>query len=100
MSQEWLESSPVTIKQDKDKIIYEVEYKERDYKTTPGDVLVNIYKYIRDIADTHSSGKLSRYVQCHLLYVYSTCCKCSFAHGHVQYPTNLQLTSCSCFLPD
>ena len=49
MSQEWLESSPVTIKQDKDKIIYEVEYKERDYKTTPGDVLVNIYKYIRDI---------------------------------------------------
>ena len=67
VSQEWLESSPVTIKQDKDKIIYEVEYKERDYKTTPGDVLVNIYKYIRDIADTHSSGKLSRYVQCHLL---------------------------------
>ena len=60
VSQEWLESSPVTIKQDKDKIIYEVEYKERDYKTTPGDVLVNIYKYIRDIADTHSSGKLSR----------------------------------------
>ena len=61
MSQEWLESSPVTIKQDKDKIIYEVEYKERDYKTTPGDILVNIYKYIRDIADTHSSGKLSSF---------------------------------------
>ena len=37
---------------------YEVEYKDREYKTTPGDVLVNIYKYIRDIADTHSSGRV------------------------------------------
>jgi len=55
VSEDWLQSSPVTIKQENDKIIYEVEYKERDYKTTPGDVLVNIYKYIRDIADTHSS---------------------------------------------
>ena len=55
LSHEWLESSPVTIKQEGEKIYYEVEFKEREYRTTPSDVLVNIYKYIHDIAQTHSS---------------------------------------------
>ena len=45
----------MTIKQEGEKIYYEVEFKERDYRTTPGDVLVNLYKYIHDIAQTHSS---------------------------------------------
>jgi len=56
LSEDWSNASPVTISQDNSgKIFYEVEYKEKDFKTTPGDVMVNIYKYIHNIAETHSS---------------------------------------------
>lgn len=55
-AQDWVDISPVQIKQDNDKTYYQVEFKEKDYKTTPVDVLVNIYKYILDIADSHSGA--------------------------------------------
>ena len=56
LSDEWSSASPVTISEDAEgRLVYEVEYKEKDFKTTPGDVLVKIYKYIHDIAETHSS---------------------------------------------
>ena len=55
LSQEWIDSSPVTITQNNNRIYYEVEYKEREWKAGPSDILVNLYKYIHDIAETHSS---------------------------------------------
>ena len=55
LSQEWSNNSPVTITQDNDKIVYEVEFKEKEHRSSPEDVLVSIYKYIHDIAETHSA---------------------------------------------
>ena len=55
LTQDWIDSSPVTITQSNNRIYYEVEYKEREWKAGPSDVLVNLYKYIHDIAETHSS---------------------------------------------
>ena len=55
LTQQWIDSSPVTITQNNNRIFYEVEYKEREWKAGPSDILVNLYKYIHDIAETHSS---------------------------------------------
>ena len=55
LSAAWKEASPVTIIEKNETIKYKVEFKDKEYFTTPTDILVNIYKYIRQIADSHSS---------------------------------------------
>ena len=55
LSEQWSNASPVTISQENGKIFYEVEFKEREHRTSPEDVMVSIYKYIHDIAETHSA---------------------------------------------
>ena len=55
LSDDWKNSSPVTIIEKDGKFYYKVEFKEKDYVTSASDILVNIYKYIFNIADSHSS---------------------------------------------
>ena len=55
LSDKWKNSSPVTIIEKNEVIQYKVDFKDKDYYTTPTDILVNIYKYILDIASSHSS---------------------------------------------
>ena len=35
---------------------YQVEYKEKDYETSPEQILQHIYKYMHDIADSHCAN--------------------------------------------
>ena len=60
LTQQWIDSSPVTITQNNNRIYYEVEYKEREWKAGPSDILVNLYKYIHDIAETETRTSLGR----------------------------------------
>ena len=55
LSDDWKNSSPVEIIEKDGKFYYKVEFKEKDYVTSASDILVNIYKYIFNIADSHSS---------------------------------------------
>jgi len=55
LSDKWKNASPVTIIEKNEVIQYKVDFKDKDYYTTPTDILVNIYKYILDIASSHSS---------------------------------------------
>jgi len=36
--------------------VYQVEYKEKDYETSPEQILQHIYKYMHDIADSHCAN--------------------------------------------
>jgi len=51
----WKEANPVSIIEKDGQIYYKVEFKDKDFFTTPSDILVKIYKYIHDIADSHST---------------------------------------------
>jgi len=56
VEQEMLDKSGVTITQNNGQYTYEVDFKEQDYYVTPSDILCHIYKYVHDIADTHSAN--------------------------------------------
>jgi len=50
---EILNKSAVTITENNGQLTYEVEFKEKDFSTTPREILKHIYKYVHDIASTH-----------------------------------------------
>jgi len=56
VEQEMLDKSGVTITQNNGRYTYEVDFKEQDYYVSPSDILCHIYKYVHDIADTHSAN--------------------------------------------
>jgi len=50
-----INKSQVTINQNGDTYKYCVEYKEKEKLVSPADILNHVYKYIHDIAESHSS---------------------------------------------
>jgi len=51
--QEDIDKNPVTIVENDGQYFYEVDYKEKEFRTTPSAILSHIYRYLHNIADTH-----------------------------------------------
>ena len=51
--QEEIDASPVTITEEDGKRFYEVDYMEKEHKTSPAEVMGHIFGYLHSIADTH-----------------------------------------------
>jgi molecular chaperone DnaK (HSP70) len=53
---ETIADSPVTIIEQEEKVVYQVDFKEKDFFISPSEVLTHIYKYMHDIAASHCAN--------------------------------------------